>query len=104
MKKLIAAAFLFGVITTAQADGLFGAALKPKPNVTLFGQKITWAMPSLCVGAKAGVLPDAGLSSDGLNFKLQWLAVDLPFAFFTLKSGTNVVELKLGEINKSEQK
>ena len=55
MKKLIATAFLLGAITTAQADGLFGAALKPKPNVTLFGQTITWAIPSLCVGAKAGV-------------------------------------------------
>ena len=103
MKKLIATALLLGAITTAQADGLFGAALKPKPNVTLFGQTITWPIPSLCVGAKAGVLPEAGLSSDGLNFKLPWLAIDLPFPTFTLKAGTNVVELKLGEINKSKQ-
>ena len=51
------------LLTAATANaGLFGAALKPDPSVTLFGQKISWPIPSLCVGAKAGVLPDAGIS------------------------------------------
>jgi len=64
--------------TTANA-GLFGAALKPKPSVTLFGQTLIWPIPSVCVGGKAGVLPDAKVSSEGLFFKVPYFAVDLPF-------------------------
>ena len=100
-KKLIVAALLLCSVSV-NAEGLFGAGLKPKPNITLFGQKITWPIPSLCVGAKAGVLPDAGISPSGLNFKIPYLAVDLPFPSVTVKSGTNTVELKLGAIEKNK--
>ena len=108
MKKkyivLLGTFFLFtGVVN---AGGLFGAGLKPKPNFTLFGQTITWPIPSLCVGAKAGVLPDASVSPDGLNFKVPYLAIDLPFPSLTLSLGKDKskVELKLGEVNKNERK
>ena len=87
---------------TANADGLFSAGFKPKPNVTLFGQKLTWPIPSLCVGAKAGVIPDAGLSPDGVNFKVPYFAVEIPFPSLTVKKGTNVVELKLGAVEKNK--
>jgi hypothetical protein len=102
MKKkyivLLGTFFLFtGVVN---AGGLFGASLKPNPNITLFGQTITWPIPSLCVGAKAGVLPDASVSSDGLNFKVPYLAIQLPFPSLTMKAGASTVEVKLGAVEK----
>jgi len=102
--KYIVIGALLLTAATANAGDLFGAALKPKPSVTLFGQKLTWPIPSLCLGAKAGVLPDAGISPDGVNIKVPYLAVDIPFPSLTVKAGTNVVELKLGAIEKFEHK
>jgi hypothetical protein len=102
--KYIVIGALLLTAATANAGDLFGAALKPKPSVTLFGQKLTWPLPSLCLGAKAGVLPDAGISPDGVNIKVPYLAVDIPFPSLTVKAGTNIVELKLGAIEKSNVK
>ena len=103
MKKIIIIGALLLTAATANA-GLFGAALKPKPSVTLFGQTLTWPIPSLCVGGKAGVLPDAKVSPEGLNFKIPYLAVDIPFPSLQMKAGTNLVEVKLGAVERSEHK
>ena len=102
-RLLIIGAFLL-CAGSAKAGDLFGASWKPKPSFTLFGQKLSWPMPSLCLGAKAGVLPDAGISPDGVNFKIPYLAVDLPFPSLTLSVGKDKakVELKLGAIDKTE--
>ena len=103
MKKLL---ILTGVVlftTSANAD-MFGAGLKPKPNITLFGQKLSWPIPSLCIGAKAGVLPDVKVSSDGINFKIPYLSVDLPFPSLTLSGTNTVTEVKIGAINKTKHK
>ena len=89
---------------SAKAGDTFGASLKPIPNVTLFGQKLSWPIPSLCLGAKAGVTPDASVSSDGIKFKIPYFALELPFPTLTLGFKESRVELKLGEINKSKQK
>ena len=102
LPKYIIGALLL-TAATANAGDLFGAALKPKPSVTLFGQKITWALPSLCIGAKAGVLPDAGVGPDGLNLKIPYLSLGLPFPSLTVKAGGKQAELKLGSIDKSKQ-
>lgn len=101
---IIIGALLF-CTATAKADGLFGAGLKPAPNITLFGQKLTWPIPSICIGAKAGVLPDAGLSPEGVNFKIPYLSVDIPFPGLTLKTGKDkpTVEVKLGAVNKQKK-
>jgi len=99
MKKIL---IIVGVVlfaTTARAE-TFGASLKPVPSVTLFGQTLKWPIPSLCLGKAAGVLPDARVSAEGVSFKLPWLAVDIPLPSFVLRYKTNVVELKLGEVNK----
>tara|TARA_R110002020_G_scaffold3537_2_gene15762 strand:+ start:43 stop:366 length:324 start_codon:yes stop_codon:yes gene_type:complete len=93
------------LLTAATANaGLFGAALKPEPSVTLFGQKLTWPIPSLCVGAKAGVTPNADVSADGVNFKIPYLSVEIPFPSLTLKAGKDnpTVEVKLGAVNKQD--
>lgn len=107
MKKLILIIGVALFATTASANGkkpsAFGASLKPTPNVTLFGQKISWPIPSLCLGAKAGVTPDASVSSDGLKFKIPYLSLELPFPSLLLGTKTNKVQLKLGEVNKSTQ-
>ena len=105
-KKLIV---LFGALlftATAEAGDLFGGGLKPTPNLTLFGQKIVWPIPSLCLGAKAGVLPDAGISPDGVNLKIPYLALELPFPSVTLSLGKEKakLELKPGSASKSEHK
>lgn len=100
---LLGALLLFAA--NSRADGLFGASLKPDPNVTLFGQKITWAIPSLCIGAKAGVIPNVGVSPDGLEFKVPYFAVNLPFPSLILKAGKESpeVRVKLGSVDKSER-
>jgi len=93
------------LLTAATANaGLFGAALKPKPSVTLFGQTLTWPIPSLCVGGKAGVLPDAKVSPEGINLKIPYLSIEVPFPSMKMKAGTNTVEVKLGAIDKTEVK
>ena len=103
MKKTLIVIGLFCAVNV-NADGLFGAALKPEPSVTLFGQKLTWPIPSLCVGAKAGVTPHADVSSDGINFKIPYLSVEIPFPSLLLKAGKDnpSVEVKLGAVNKQD--
>jgi len=103
-KKLLLVGALLFTASSVNAGDLFGAAWKPKPSITLFGQTITWALPSICVGAKAGVLPDAGISPDGVNIKIPYLSLDLPFPTLTVKAGGKQAELKLGAIDKSEHK
>lgn len=88
---------------SASAGDTFGASLKPNPSLTIFGQKISWPIPSLCLGAKAGVTPDASVSSDGVKFKIPYFALDIPFPTLTLGTKSNRVELKLGEVNTSKQ-
>jgi hypothetical protein len=91
------------LLTAATANaGLFGAALKPVPNITLFGQTLTWPIPSLCVGAKAGVTPDAKVSPEGINFKIPYLSVELPFPSLRVKAGNTSVEVKLGAVKKKK--
>jgi hypothetical protein len=109
MKKtkyiLLLGALLF-CTANARADGLFGAGWKPSPNITLFGQKLTWPIPSLCIGAKAGVISDAGVSPDGVELKIPYFAVSIPFPSLTLKVGKDNPEVvvKLGSVNKAEHK
>ena len=103
-KTLVLVGALLFAASSVEAGDLFGAGWKPKPSITLFGQKITWALPSLCLGAKAGVLPDAGISPDGINFKIPYLSLDVPFPSLTVKAGGKRAELKLGAIDKSEHK
>ena len=103
MPKYIIGALLLTAVT-ANAGDLFGAALKPKPSVTLFGQTLTWPIPSLCVGGKAGVLPDAKVSPEGINLKIPYLAIEVPFPSITVKAGTSTVEVKLGAVEKNEHK
>ena len=105
MRKLI---ILSGALLlsagVAKAGETFGASLKPTPNVTLFGQKLSWPLPSLCLGAKAGVTPDASVSADGLKVKIPYFAFEIPFPTLTVGTKANKIELKLGEVNKSEHK
>jgi hypothetical protein len=104
--KYILLGALLLCVGSVRADGLFSAGWKPSPSITLFGQKLSWPIPSLCVGKAAGVLPDAGVSPDGVNLKLPYFALNIPFPSLTVKLGKDAteVELKLGEINKSEHK
>ena len=103
MKKILIVIGLLCAVN-ANADGLFGARLKPNPSVTLFGQKISWAIPSLCIGAKAGVIPDAGISPEGINLKIPYLSLELPFPSLTLRAGkgSTPVEVKLGAVKKQK--
>lgn len=97
---------LFVLTSNANASSLFGAGLKPTPNVKLFGQKLSWPIPSLCLGAKAGTVPDAKVSPEGLFFKVPYLAIDVPFPTLTItnKVGSTVVKLGAVEVNKTKTK
>ena len=50
------------------------------------------------------MLPDAGISPEGVNIKIPYLSLDVPFPSLTVKAGGNQAELKLGAIDKSEHK
>jgi hypothetical protein len=101
-KKIILIGAL--LVTTLSANaGVFGAKLKPVPSITLFGQTLSWAIPSLCAGKAAGVLPDASISAKGITFKVPYLAIELPFPLLTLAMQGTTVELKLGEVPKHKQ-
>tara|TARA_R110000751_G_scaffold9117_1_gene34925 strand:+ start:633 stop:941 length:309 start_codon:yes stop_codon:yes gene_type:complete len=102
MKRITIIGALLLTAATANAGDLFGAALKPVPNITLFGQTLTWPIPSLCVGAKAGVTPDAKVSPEGINFKIPYLSVEIPFPSLRMKAGNTSVEVKLGAVKKAE--
>ena len=106
MKRILIVGALLLFAVSVSAGGLFSAGWKPSPNLTLFGQKLSWPIPSLCVGKAAGVLPDAGVSPDGINLKLPYFALTIPFPSLTVKMWKDApeVELKLGEINKVEHK
>ena len=103
MKKTL---ILIGLLcaVSANADGLFGAGLKPHPSITLFGQKLSWPIPSLCIGAKAGVIPDVRVSPEGVNLKIPYLSLEIPFPSLTLKVGKDSpsVEVKLGAVKKQK--
>ena len=103
MKKILLTVGVVLFATTASAGDKFGASLKPNPQITLFGQNLSWPIPSLCLGAKAGVTPDAEVSPDGVKFRIPYLEVQLPFPTLNLGIKDKRVELKLGEVNKSTQ-
>ena len=105
MKKiLVIIGALLITSSSVNAGDWFGAGWKPSIKLTLFGQKLTWPLPSLCLGAKAGVLPDAGVSPKGINLKIPYFALDVPFPSLVLKAGDKSAELKLGAIDKSSHK
>ena len=99
---LIVGVFLFA--GTSEAGEKFNAGLKPTPHFTLFGQTISWPIPSLCAGAKAGVTPDAGLSPEGLKVKIPYLSIEIPFPTLTIATKNKRIDLKLGEVEKYEVK
>lgn len=103
MKKILLTLGVVLFAATASAGDKFGATLKPDPQLTLFGQKISWPIPSLCLGAKAGVTPDAKVSPDGVKFRIPYLELELPFPTLTLKAKDKQVEVKLGAVTKSSQ-
>ena len=105
-KRIILIGALLLMAATVEAGDWFGGGWKPKPSITLFGQKIVWPIPSLCLGAKAGVLPDAGINPDGLNLKIPYLSIELPFPSVTLSAGKEKakLELKPGSVSKTEHK
>lgn len=105
-KRIILIGTLLLMAASVKAGDLFGGSLKPSPSITLFGQKISWSIPSLCLGAKAGVLPDAGISPDGIRLKVPYLALDLPFPSLTLSVGKDKakLELKPGAVEKTAHK
>jgi len=105
-KTIVLIGTLLLLAASVEAGDLFGGSLKPSPSVTLFGQKISWPIPSLCLGAEAGVLPDAGISPRGINLKIPFLALDLPFPSLTLSLGGNKTKLEIrpGSVEKTAHK
>ena len=58
------------------------------------------------LGRKAGTVPDAKVSPEGLFFKVPYLAIDVPFPTLTItnKVGSTVVKLGAVEVNKTKTK
>lgn len=104
MKKLIIVSAFLLAAGTASAGDAFGASLKPTPSLTLFGQKISWPIPSLCLGAKAGVTPDASVSPEGLKLKIPYLSLELPFPSIALRLGANKAKVKVGAVETNKRK
>ena len=80
MKKLIIlTSMCFALATSSAQAELFSAGVSPAPTATVLGQKVTWPLPSLALGSKAGEGVDAKLSTRGFGFKLPFFAVNVPF-------------------------
>jgi hypothetical protein len=50
------------------------------------------------------VLPDAKVSPEGINLKIPYLSIEIPFPSLLLKAGKGgtPVEVKLGAVNKAD--
>ena len=80
MKKLIIlTSMCFALATSSAQAELFSAGISPAPTVTVLGQKVTWPLPSLALGSKAGEGVDAKLSTRGFALKVPFFAVSVPF-------------------------
>ena len=80
MKKLIIlTGMCFALATSSAQAELFSAGISPAPTVTVLGQKVTWPLPSLALGSKAGEGVDAKLSTRGFALKVPFFAVSVPF-------------------------
>ena len=81
MKKsiILTVAACFALVTSSATAELFDAGIKPAQTATVLGQKVTWPIPSLTLGTKAGTGVDANLSTKSVGFKIPFLAVNLPF-------------------------
>ena len=80
MKKLIILTSMCLALATSSAQAeLFSAGVSPAPTATVLGQKVTWPLPSLALGSKAGEGVDAKLSTRGFAFKVPFFAVSVPF-------------------------
>ena len=80
MKKLIIlTGMCFALATSSAQAELFSAGISPAPTVTVLGQKVTWPLPSLALGSKAGEGVDANLSTRGFRFRVPFFAVSVPF-------------------------
>ena len=80
MKKLIIlTGMCFALATSSAQAELFSAGISPAPTATVLGQKVTWPLPSLALGSKAGEGVDANLSTRGVRFKVPFFAVSVPF-------------------------
>ena len=80
MKKLtILTGMCFALATSSVQAELFSAGVNPAPTATVLGQKVTWPIPSLTLGTKAGTGVDANLSTKSVGFKIPFLAVNVPF-------------------------
>ena len=90
------------VSSSSAHAGWFGASWKPTPTVKAFWQELKWPLPSLCVGAKAGTMPDASVSTKGINFKIPYFAVNVPFPSVTL--GTKEKRFTVGPNSVNEEK
>ena len=78
-KVTILTAMCLALVTTSVRGEGFGASVKPAPTATLLGQKVTWPIPSLTLGTKAGTGVDANLSTKSVGFKVPFFAVNVPF-------------------------
>ena len=85
MKKLtILTGMCFALVTSSAQAELFNAGVSPAPTATVLGQKVTWPLPSLALGSKAGEGVDAKLSTKGFAFKVPFFAVSVPFPHATV--------------------
>ena len=85
MKKLtILTGMCFALVTSSAQAELFNAGVSPAPTATVLGQKVTWPLPSLALGSKAGEGVDAKLSTRGFAFKVPFFAVSVPFPHATV--------------------
>lgn len=94
MKKLIILTVMsLALATNAQAE-LFNLAVKPVPSATVLGQKVTWPLPSLVLGSRAGEGVDTRLSTRGFSLKVPFFSVRVPFPHLTV--GVGKVKVSVG--------
>jgi hypothetical protein len=87
---LVVAAFFAG--SDKVNAGWFGASFGTEPSVTLFGQTLTVPVPSVILGAEAGMSVGGKVSPSGVR-------ISLPFVKVGVRSPKLTVGVKGAKIN-----
>ena len=102
MKKLIIlTGMCFALATSSAQAELFSAGVSPAPTATVLGQKVTWPLPSLALGSKAGEGVDAKLSTRGFSLKVPFFSVRVPFPHLTVGIGKAKVSVGAHGVKKA---
>ena len=90
MKKIVLTVALIGLFSTSTHASWFGAKFGETSSVTLFGQTLSVAVPSVTLGSAAGTKVSAYADAGGASVALPFFKVGVKSPALTVGAGTKV--------------